>query len=302
MLLKVEQMTKQYGSKLALDNVSLSVSQGSIYGLLGPNGSGKTTALGIVLGVTKGYSGSFSWFGLQEQAAARKKIGSLLEAPSFFPWLTAYRNLEICGATKSLDPKETKAQINELLERLDLLDAAKKKVMHFSLGMKQRLGIAAVLLGKPDVLVLDEPTNGLDAQGIALVRSIIEDYGKLGKTIILASHILDEVQKVCTDVFILHDGKKITSGAIQDILAKGNQVELHSDDLKKVESILAESSLIKEPSVLNEDNLTINLKEEVTTAELNRYLFDQGICLSGLIPKKTSLEEEFLKLTGGSSK
>ena len=136
MLLKVEQLTKQYGSKLALDNVSLSVSQGSIYGLLGPNGSGKTTALGIVLGVTKGYSGSFSWFGLQDQAAARKKIGSLLEAPSFFPWLTAYRNLEICGATKSLDPHETKAQINELLERLDLLDAAKKKVMHFSLGMK----------------------------------------------------------------------------------------------------------------------------------------------------------------------
>ena len=141
-------------------------------------------------------------------AVARKKIGSLLEAPSFFPWLTAYRNLEICGATKSLDPEETKTQLNELLERLDLLDAAKKKVMHFSLGMKQRLGIAAVLLGKPDVLILDEPTNGLDAQGIALVRSIIEDYGKLGKTIILASHILDEVQKVCTDVLILQNGKK----------------------------------------------------------------------------------------------
>jgi ABC-2 type transport system ATP-binding protein len=301
MLLKVEHLSKSYGPKTALDKLSFSVNYGSIYGLLGPNGSGKTTALGIALGVIKRYGGSYAWFGSKEHYLARKKIGALLEAPSFFPWLTAYKNLEICAATKHIGPKEASTQIKDLFMRLDLKEASNKKVMYFSLGMKQRLGIAAVLLGKPDVLVLDEPTNGLDAQGIALVRSIIEDYAKSGKTIILASHILDEVQKVCTDVLIINNGKKITSGTINEILIKGNQVDIITEDLSRVEQLISESNLIEASCSRYNEVITVNLKEGITPGELNRFLFEHDICVSSLIPRKSSLEEEFLKLTGGGS-
>ncbi|WP_205703396.1 ABC transporter ATP-binding protein [Hymenobacter radiodurans] len=221
-ILEIENLSKSYGSTQALKGLNLTVEAGSVYGLLGPNGSGKTTTLGIALGVLQPSGGSVRWFGGQISSASKRRVGALLETPNFFPYLSARQNLQIAAEVKGADP----STIAEALEITGLAARQHDAFRGYSLGMKQRLALASTLLGRPEVLVLDEPTNGLDPQGIAEVRALVLRLAAEGKTIILASHLLDEIEKVCTHVAVLQRGELRAAGPVSDILAVADRVVL----------------------------------------------------------------------------
>ncbi|MFT6966913.1 MAG: ABC-type multidrug transport system ATPase subunit, partial [Marivirga sp.] len=231
-ILNISQLSKKYGSIQAVNKLDLTVSRGSVFGLLGPNGSGKSTTLGILLGVTKNDSGDFTWFGQQPSAGIRKKIGAILESPTFYPYLSARQNLKIVAEIK----KVPKHRIDEVLAQVGLIERADSSFKTFSLGMKQRLAIASALLADPELLILDEPTNGLDPQGIAEIRELIKAIAKSGKTIILASHLLDEVQKVCTEFAVLKNGNKIFQGSVAESLLGNDGMELAAKDMQQLKT------------------------------------------------------------------
>jgi ABC-2 type transport system ATP-binding protein len=295
-VLTVSNLNKSFGKVKAVQNLSLSVPEGSVYGLLGPNGSGKSTTLSILLGILNADQGNFQWFNQDDHRAARQQIGALLEKPNFYPYLSAKDNLEVVRRIKSGDP----ARIEEVLERVGLLHRKDSAFKTFSTGMKQRLAIASALLINPDVLVLDEPTNGLDPQGIADIRDLISRIAAEGKTIILASHILDEVEKVCTHVAVIKYGVKLAEGHVSEILAEKPSIELAAEDQQALEKALA-----------NFDGITINraegkrligtIEEHIPAAELNAHLHNQGVSLNHLVVRKKSLEETFLELTSESN-
>lgn len=293
-VLSINNLVKHYGNIKALDDVSFSVPKGCVFGILGPNGSGKTTTLGIILNVLKQTNGSFSWFGMSANAAMRKKIGSLLETPNFYHYLSAVDNLKI---TQAISQRGTESDIDRVLEIVNLAQRKHSKFKTYSLGMKQRLAIGAALLGNPDVLVFDEPTNGLDPVGIAEIRELIKQLAKDGKTIIMASHLLDEVEKVCNHVAILKKGKLITAGAVDAVLATEDIVEIGASNLEFLHSE------IKNYTGLN--NITteagkLNLYMPVGNANLedvNKFCFDRGIVLNHLSIKRKSLEAKFFELT-----
>lgn len=268
-----------------------------IYGILGPNGSGKTTTLGMLLGVINANSGSFSWFGNGTKDENRKRIGSLLETPNFYPYLSAEQNLEITAKIKGVESAHT--EIERVLKMVDLYDRKSSKFSTFSLGMKQRLAIASALIGSPEVLVLDEPTNGLDPKGIAEIRDLIIEIGNKGKTIIIASHILDEIEKVCTHCAILKNGKLLRTGTINEII--GNQentlIKIRATDYKELEKIIENDAEI---SIYNKDaehsSLIISVSKNKTPEQINRYFFDKGVVLSELIVYNESLENQFLNI------
>ena len=235
-ILNINGLSKRYGKVKALNNLSLQINRGDIYGILGPNGSGKTTTLGILLGVLNADSGSYSWNGKAPSKYDRKNIGSLIETPNFYPYLTARQNLSIVCKVKEVDESE----VDSVLSIVDLINRADSKFKTFSLGMKQRLAIASALLGNPETLVLDEPTNGLDPQGIAEIRTIILDLAKEGKTIIMASHILDEVEKTCTHVAVLKLGNLLTYGPIQSVLNNQEQIVVASENLDGLKLTLSQ--------------------------------------------------------------
>ena len=214
-VLDIRNLSKSYGALKALDNFSLEINKGEICGILGPNGSGKTTTLGILLDILKADQGEYYWFGQLPTYKQRQKVGALLESPIFYPYLSASRNLQILAYIKNISYD----YIDEVLKTVGLIDRKNHKFKTYSLGMKQRLALAAALLGKPEVLILDEPTNGLDPQGIAEMRELIIKIGQTGTTILLASHLLDEVQKVCTQVVILEKGKKLGEGSVGELLS-----------------------------------------------------------------------------------
>lgn len=290
-VLKLDKLTKRYGRLIAVDELSLSVPKGSVFGILGPNGSGKTTTLGMVLGVLHKTGGNFEWFGEDNLANSLQQVGSILETPNFFPYLSGRDNLSIIAEIKNA-PAEA---VNANLERVGLLDRAKDKFKFYSLGMKQRLAIAAALIGNPEVLIFDEPTNGLDPQGIADIRSLIMGIAAEGKTIILASHLLDEVEKVCSDVVILKKGKKMYSGAVKDMLEGKERIKLASTDMDLLERLLKENPDIKSMERVN-DFIVIELKEYASEATINKYLIHNNITLSHISKDKGSLEKEILNL------
>ena len=292
-ILEINNISKSYGKIQALQDFSLTVEEGSIYGILGPNGSGKTTTLGIVLDVIAANSGSYKWFGEPTSGASRKKIGAFIESPNFYPYLSGKQNLNIIVSIKKAD----RSKINDVLTVTGLYKRRNSKFQSYSLGMKQRLAIAATLLGNPEVLVLDEPTNGLDPKGIAEIRNLIVEIGQQGKTIILASHLLDEVEKVCTHVAILKSGKLLAKGHVTDVLADEDQIELASANLNTLEEEIKKHPKFKSAAQVN-NKLVVRLSEKVNTDDLNKYLFDKGITLSLLNLKKKSLENQFLELTG----
>ena len=228
-VLSTHQLTKNYGKLCAVNQLNLEVKRGQIFGMLGPNGSGKTTTLGMLMGVTNPSSGSFSWFGEPATHHTRKKIGAVLEHPIFYPYLSGQKNLELNAMIKGADPKN----IPKVLKTVDLTLRKDDKYRTYSLGMKQRLAIASALVSDPIILILDEPTNGLDPMGIAEIREIVKRIADDGKTIILASHLLDEVQKVCTHFAVLRKGKLMHSGPVDDV-GKGEEtveVMAYHDDL-----------------------------------------------------------------------
>ncbi|MEI6577405.1 MAG: ATP-binding cassette domain-containing protein [Bacteroidota bacterium] len=290
-VLKINSLSKHFGRIQAVDNLDLTITQGQVFGILGPNGSGKTTTLGMILEVVAPNNGSFQWFGDAYGAEARKNIGSILETPSFYPYLTAVQNLRIAAHIKQCGT----GRIETVLALVGLLDRKDDKFKTYSLGMKQRLSIASALLSDPPVLILDEPTNGLDPQGIAEVRNLVKEIAAQGKTIIIASHLLDEVQKVCTHFCVLRKGIKIHEGSIEDTMSEINRVEVAAQDLEKLEKCLGRFPGFD--SVQKTGNsLFVDLKPGFTSAEINDYCFNQGIVLKKLVMQTNSLEKEFLKI------
>ncbi len=293
-VLSLNGISKSYGSIKALKNVSYEVPEGSVFGILGPNGSGKTTMLSIILDILKADSGSFAWFGQPGSPETRKRIGSLLETPNFYQYLSAVDNLNI---TEAISGRGNAADIDRVLEIVNLLERKKSKFSSYSLGMKQRLAIGAALLGDPQVLVFDEPTNGLDPVGIAEIRELIKSLAKRGKTIIMASHLLDEVEKVCTHVAIMKRGTLIVAGNVDEVFANEDIVEVSSQDTDHLHNLL---NGFNGATKIKQDDNKVQLFFPQGTARLediNRYCFENGTTLNLLAMKKKSLESKFLELT-----
>jgi len=293
MVLQTNNLTKKYGRLTALNDFTLNIPKGTVYGILGPNGSGKTTTLAIVLDVLKQNNGTYHWFDETEpNHVSRRRIGSILETPNFYPYLSAEKNLKIAAAIKNID----ESSVDRVLNIVGLAERRTAKYSAFSLGMKQRLSIAAALLGEPEVLLLDEPTNGLDPQGISEIRQLIIDVAQKGVTVIIASHLLDEVEKVCTHVAIIKKGNLLALGKVDEILSDDNILELKSDDLSELYLTLKTFSGIKKLEQLP-TKIRLTLENEIPAYRVNQFLFENGIVLSHLESKKKSLEMQFLEIT-----
>lgn len=292
-ILSIKNLNKYYGKIHAVKNVSLEIQKGNVYGILGPNGSGKSTTLGIVLNVVNKSSGEYSWFGgTLKTHDALKKVGVIIERPNFYPYMSAKENLELVCKIKGINY----TKVNEKLEIVGLLDRKDSKFKTFSLGMKQRLAIASALLNDPEILILDEPTNGLDPQGIHQIRDIIKLIASQGTTILLASHLLDEVEKVCSHVLVLRYGEILYSGTVGGMTNQIGYFELQAENNLSIITALQNHSEIDIISEMD-GKVIVHFKSTVDATQLNKYLFDKGVCLSHLVQKKMSLEEQFLALT-----
>ncbi len=292
-ILTISNLTKKFGSLTAVDNLSFTIEKGNVYGILGPNGSGKSTTLGIVLNVVNKTAGDFKWFdGNTSTHDALKKVGAIIERPNFYPYMTAFQNLQLVCKIKEVSEEKIakKLQLVGLIERKD------SKFSTFSLGMKQRLAIASALLNDPEILILDEPTNGLDPQGIHQIREIIKTIASHGTTILLASHLLDEVEKVCSHVVILRKGISLYSGSVDGMNASHGFLTMQSKNMEMLQNALERNPAFG--TVKREgDYLVAYLNEPMDATEVNKLLFEKGITLSHLVKRKESLEEQFLQLT-----
>lgn len=290
-VLSINNLSKRYGKIKAVSQLDAQIRRGDVFGLLGPNGSGKSTTLGMVLGLITPDSGTFEWFGQKPTKESRKRIGAVIETPNFFPYLSAVKNLEIVADIKGYDYGD----IDRVLQVVSLFDRRNSRFKTYSFGMRQRLAVASALLGNPEVLILDEPTNGLDPQGIAQMREIIQRVASEGITIILASHLLDEVQKICSHVAVLSKGKKLFAGEVNKVLAVSDCIELAAGDNARLREAL--STHPKFRSATQSDHLLLAyFAEDIPPAALNEYLHSRGIALSHLAERKRSLEQHFLEL------
>lgn len=292
-ILKISNLHKKFRKVHAVNNVSLEIKKGNVYGILGPNGSGKSTTLGIVLNVVNKTSGDFEWFdGSLSTHDALKKVGAIIERPNFYPYMTAEENLKLVCKIKNI-PFD---KVNEKLELVGLLDRKDSKFKTFSLGMKQRLAIASALLNDPEILILDEPTNGLDPQGIRQIRDLIKIIANQGTTILLASHLLDEVEKVCSHVIVLRYGVTLYQGTVDGMLANEGFFELQASNLDELIQVVSQHPSVDKID-LQDGKALVYLKAPLEAGELNQYLFNKNIVLTHLLKRRTSLEEQFLKLT-----
>lgn len=294
-ILQVNQLSKSYGRIVALSNFSLSLERGSIFGLLGPNGSGKTTFLGLITSILKPDSGEIAWFD-NSHDNPNLRIGSLLETPNFYPFLNADQNLDIVRRIKGLPDKD----FSDTLELVKLASRRRSKFSTYSLGMKQRLAIAAVLIGDPDVMIFDEPTNGLDPEGIAEVRSIIKRISQNGKTVIMASHILDEVEKICSHVAIIKSGTLLASGPVGMILGDQDLIELSAEPLDGLINWLNSQGYTSYRLDANDQKLELEINQEIKTADFAKAIQKEGLIITHLVRRKRKLEEEFLQITQNS--
>jgi len=293
-ILSLKNLDKKYGQVHAVNKLSFDIQKGNVYGILGPNGSGKSTTLGIILNVVNSTSGEFSWFnGKISTHEALKKVGAIIERPNFYPYMTATQNLELICKIKGISSEK----IDEKLTAVNLFERKDSKFSTFSLGMKQRLAIASALLNDPEILILDEPTNGLDPQGIHEIRQIIKSIASNGTTILLASHLLDEVEKVCSHVIVIRKGIKLYSGRVDEMTVSIGFFELkvESNEEKLIATLKGHPAIGKINK--NQETIITTLNREISSTELNEFLFKKGIILSHLVKCKPSLEEQFLDLT-----
>lgn len=296
-VLQIHNLSKSYGKIKALNDVSFDVPKGSVFGLLGPNGSGKTTLLSIILDILGADAGSYSWFGEPSTFVHRKRIGSLLETPNFYHYLSAVQNLKV---TQSISQRGSEAAIDDVLKKVNLYERRNSKFSTYSLGMKQRLAIAASLLGEPEVLLLDEPTNGLDPVGIAEIRELIKSLAAAGHTVIMASHLLDEVEKICDHVAILKFGKLIAHGTVASVLADEDCYLLNASNREDLIELLNSLTGVSRLAITSE-GVECYIKDENLNAEMiNNYCFQHQIVLNQLTAKKKRLEEKFFELTSQS--
>lgn len=297
LVISINKLTKVYGRIVAVNQLSLDIPEGSVFGILGPNGSGKTTTLAMILDVVNPTSGTFSWFGNLPQKEYRKHIGAILEAPLFYPYLSAVENLKIVAKIKDVDNEK----IPDVLKTVNLFERKDDKFRTYSFGMKQRLAIAAALVTNPKVLILDEPTNGLDPQGIAEIRDLIIDIANQGKTVIIASHILAEVQKVCTHFAVLQRGKLMHVGKVDEVSGDNIAIELASDNMDNLDNALSayENALIikKEPT-----KRLITLKENIQPIDLSRFLLEKKIAATHFFVQKKNLEKQFIEILNAKNR
>ena len=292
-VLKLNNISKSYGSVKAVNNLCFEIKKGNIYGILGPNGSGKSTTLGIILNVVNKTSGSYSWFNkIISNHEKLKKVGAIIEHPNFYQYMSAYQNLKLVCKIKGVSI----IAIENVLTKVGLLEHKDRLFKNFSLGMKQRLAIASALLNDPEILILDEPTNGLDPQGIHQIREIITTIAKSGTTILLASHLLDEVEKICSHVLVLSKGKKLYSGKVTEMASSLGFFEMKSNQHKELVDFIK-----SHPKITSFNHhkklIKVYINENVDSEELIKELFDKKIILTHFIKRKESLEEQFLKLT-----
>ena len=296
LVIHTNRLTKRYGNILAVDRLSLEVPRGRIFGLLGPNGSGKTTTMGMLLGLVKPTSGSFTLFGAgtQHQAALRR-VGAIVETPSFYPYLSGRDNL---AYFQGIIGKKNSTELDNLLEMVGLADRAGSRFRTYSLGMKQRLGLAYALLGDPELLFLDEPTNGMDPAGMAEVRDMIRGLGTGGRTVLLSSHLLHEVEQVCDSVAILSKGRLIAQGTVSDLVHSrgGGQVRLRTTDNAKAVEILSALDWVADVTLDGESVLVTAPSER--SSELSATLGRAEIYVTEMAAEEMSLEQYFLDVTG----
>jgi len=293
-ILSLKNLDKKYGTLHAVNKLSFDIQKGNVYGILGPNGSGKSTTLGIILNVVNRTSGEFSWFdGKLSTHEALKKVGAIIERPNFYPYMTAVQNLKLICTIKGI----SNDKIDEKLKTVNLFERRDSKFKTYSLGMKQRLAIASALLNDPEILILDEPTNGLDPQGIHEIRQIIQKIASTGTTILLASHLLDEVEKVCSHVIVIKKGVKLYSGRVDDMTASNGLLELKvaNNDAALLDELEKHPAILKVTK--EHETIIASLKDAISAEEINNYLFTKGIVLSHLVKQKPSLEQQFLDLT-----
>jgi len=298
-IISIRDLNKKFGNIHAVNNLSFDIKKGNVYGILGPNGSGKSTTLGIILNVVNKTSGSFSWFdGSLSTHQALKKVGAIIERPNFYPYMTASQNLKLVCKIKGIPF----TKIDEKLKTVNLFERRNSKFKTFSLGMKQRLAIASALLNDPEILILDEPTNGLDPQGIHEIRKIIKDIAGNGTTILLASHLLDEVEKVCSHVVVIREGIKLYSGRVDEMTASHGLFELKVEkNPEKLIELLSSYEGIASTKIDEENKITATLNKPISASEINNYVFKNGLVLDHLVKRKPSLEQQFLTLTNNST-
>ena len=295
-VIQTDGLTKRYGKIVAVDGLSLEVRRGHVYGLLGPNGSGKTTTMGMLLGLVRPTSGGFRLFGeTGRQEEALRRIGAIVEMPSFYPYMSGRRNLVYF---QGVSERGAPGDIDGLLDRVGLLARADDKFHTYSLGMKQRLGLAYALLGDPELLFLDEPTNGMDPEGMAEIRDLIRSLGTGDRTVLLSSHLLHEVEQVCDSVTILSRGKLIAQGGVQELLrSRGReQVRMKTTDDAKAREIISALERVEE---LTEEECSLLVSAPLErTAELSAALGRSEVYVREASPVQTSLEDYFLEVTG----
>lgn len=293
-ILIINNLNKKFGAVHAVNNLSLTIKKGNVYGILGPNGSGKSTTLGIILNVVNKTSGDFTWFdGTVSTHEALKKVGAIIERPNFYPYMTAVQNLELVCKIKNIST----SKIEEKLKAVNLYERRNSSFQTYSLGMKQRLAIASALLNDPEILILDEPTNGLDPQGIHEIRAIIKKIASEGTTILFASHLLDEVEKICNYVIVIRNGIKLYDGRVDEITASFGLLELKVDS-KEVELLEFLNSFYAVESAKKDEGIIIaKLNQDISASEFNKTLIDKGFALSHLVKRKPNLEQQFLSLT-----
>lgn len=292
-ILSASNLSKNYGPLKAVNQLNFELYKGNVYGLLGPNGSGKSTTLGMVLNVVNPTQGDFEWFeGTTTVHQALKKVVAIIERPNFYPYLTAIKNLELVCKIKEVKTNK----VEEKLKLVGLWDRKDSRFNTFSLGMKQRLAIASALLNDPEILILDEPTNGLDPEGIHQIRELIIEIAAKGTTILLASHLLDEVEKVCTHVLVLQKGNLLYNGKVSEMNGHKGYFKLKSNN--HLELINQLNSLDELHSIEEKNGfITADIKSEIPAEKLNQLLVNKGIYLSHLTKEYISLEEQFLSLT-----
>ncbi len=292
-VLNIQNLTKRYGSLTAVDSLDLDIERGQVYGILGPNGSGKTTTLGMVMDIIKPDAGDYNWFGGIAVKDARKRIGTLLETPNLYPYMNAVQNLKVIAHIKKVSDPD----IDGLLKMVNLHQRRTAPFRAYSLGMRQRLAIAGAMIGDPDALIFDEPTNGLDPEGIAEVRDLIGRIADQGKTIIMASHILDEVEKICSHVAIIKNGQLLATGSVGAIMDSDITIEISAEDINALKYILEQDEHIGNISNIGQEKLSISLDNDYGTAYVNALAFRHNITLTHLVLKQKSLETEFLEIT-----